>query len=112
MFQFIGSLFSSKRKQTKTPKDILAAINPGEIIAVQFKDPRTIGIVDPSGQLSKRFDPEDLIEKKLSGTLTNIRDVHGMTLIELTCNKMTGGARRERIYTLMLDELTEIRVLK
>lgn len=79
---------------------------------IRFRDPRKMGLVDPSGQLTKRYDPEDLETRTLVGTITLIFVKNGMRFFELGTTKVVGGKRKERTYTLMEDDIEKIKVLK
>lgn len=91
---------------------MLAKAQPGFIVKIKFVHPRNFGVIDPSGRLTRRFDPEDLDTCQFAGTLLRTRVDHGITLLEIATHKMVNGERRERIYTIMLDEIKELRILQ
>lgn len=80
---------------------------------ISFWDPRKMGLVDPSGQLTKRFDPEDLVTFTLTGTITNLFVSCGMHFLEMIATKVTSDGRpHTRTYTLMEDDIRELRKMR
>lgn len=110
MLSFLKKLFQKKSK--KSVSSIMETINPGEFISVRFIDPNRIGIVDPSKRLSKRFDQEDISLRIITGTLTRKFSDLGMQFIEIQATKVIDGHKKERLYTFMIDELEEAKILK
>ena len=89
----------------------MEAIPLGSYVSLTFIHPSKLGVIDPSGIITKRYDPEDLETCKLTGALTNRFPVENFVFVELSSFKMKNGSKRERIYTLMLDEIAEIKVV-
>lgn len=101
-----------KRASKKTLAEEIENIPLGEVVSLVFRDPRTMGVRDPSNRLTRRYDPEDLDTRKLTGVLTNKQVINGVMLLELAVNKITRDkGKRERLYTLMIDEIEHIKVL-
>ena len=103
MFNIFKKYFSKK----KTPKEVLKDIAIGDIVVVELKNLKEIGVVDPSGYFSKRFEPEDYDNFKLTGTLTRRYDSVGIDFIELVVVKI--NPRREKQYCIMTNEIRNIR---
>jgi len=97
-----------KKKQVR-PIDTL---NNGDFVEISFIDPRKLGVLDPSGQLTKRYDPEDLDTRCLVGTVTNVFSRMGLKFVELTVTKIVRDVRKTRTYTLMEDDLERVRILR
>jgi len=113
MFERVISFFSPKKKQnTVSVEDSFKAISPGTFIKLKFKDPRKLGLYMPSGEITRRYDPEDLDKKILIGTLLTKRNVNEIIFLEIGCFKMRNGMRVERTYTLMLEEIEHVEEIK
>lgn len=111
MLEQIKSLFSRKKKQQKPIFDILQEMPIGTSIKLKFKDPRNLGLIDPSGALNRRYDPEDLEKRIIVGTLLTKKIMNGIFFLEVGCFKMRNGMRVERTYTLLLEEIEKIDIV-
>lgn len=109
MLTFLSQIF---KRPLKAAKRDLNSLQVGDFVDLIFRDPRKMGLVDPSNQLTKRYDPEDLGTRVLVGTITNLFVQNGMRFFELGTVKVVQGQRRERVYTLMEDDIEQIKVLK
>lgn len=107
--KFLGNLFPSKQFSKKKG---LKDLSVGDYISLRFRDPRKLGLVDPSNSLTKRYDPEDLDTRILIGVISRLFETNGLRFFELGVTKVVKGQRKERIYTLMEDDIEEIRVLQ
>ena len=114
MFEQLKNLFSRKKEKLKekTVYDIINDVPIGIVLKLKFKDPRKNGYIDPSGSLTRRYDPEDLEKRILIGTLLTKRVVNGILFLEIGCFKMRNGMRVERTYTLMVEEIEHIEEVK
>jgi len=110
MFQairhFLSGVFRKSEKEI-TAKDLCL----GDYIELQINDPRTMGLVDPAGILTKRYDPEDLETLCLTGIVSHTFVVQGLFAFEMTVTKVK-PALRTRIYTIMEHDIKKIRILK
>jgi hypothetical protein len=109
IFKRLKEWFVIKSKQ---PKIRLSNLRPGNLVEIEFHDPRKMGLLDPGGQLTKRYDPDDLNTLSLIGTVTNRFQKNGLWFIELTVTKVFQGTHRTRLYTLMEDDVRNIRIIK
>lgn len=112
MFEQLKNLFSRKKEKEKTIIEIVQEAPIGITLKLKFKDPRKIGLIDPSGSLTRRYDPEDLEKRTLIGTLLTKRVVNGILFLEIGCFKMRNRMRVERTYTLMVEEIEHIQEVK
>jgi hypothetical protein len=112
MFQKLKDIFSKKRGEEKSAYDLIQEAPIGITLKLKFKDPRKNGLIDPSGSLTKRYDPEDLEKRTLIGTLLTKRVVNGIFFLEIGCFKMRNGMRVERTYTLMVEEIEHVEEVK
>jgi hypothetical protein len=112
MFEQLKNLFSRKKEKEKTILEIVQDAPIGITLKLKFKDPRKLGLIDPSGALTKRYDPEDLDKRVLIGTLLTKRVANGIFFIEIGCFKMRNGMRVERTYTLMVEEIEQVEEVK
>jgi hypothetical protein len=112
MLEAIKSLFFKEKKKTITISEKLNNISIGQVLRIKFKDPRKLGLIDPSSSLTKRYDLEDLEKRVLIGTLLTKRVVNEIFFLELGCFKMRNGMRVERTYTLMLEEIEHVEEVK
>jgi hypothetical protein len=113
MFERVISFLSTKKKQdTSSIEDTFKTISPGTVIKLKFKDPKKLGLYMPSGDITRRYDPEDLYKRILIGTLLTKRVVNGILFLELGCFKMRNGMRVERTYTLMVEEIEHVEEVK
>ncbi len=112
MFEQFKNLFSRKKEKEKTILEIVQDAPIGITLKLKFKDPRKLGLIDPSGALTKRYDPEDMDKRVLIGTLLTKRAVNGIFFIEIGCFKMRNGMRVERTYTLMVEEIEQVEEVK
>lgn len=119
LLERLGSFFSyslSFGGKSKKPKKPLVhpieTMGNGDFVEVIFRDPRKLGVLDPSGQLTKRYDPEDMETRCLVGTVTNVFARSGLRFVELTVTKIVRDVRKTRTYTLMEDDLEKVRVLR
>lgn len=112
MFEQLKNLFSRKKEKEKTIIELVQDAPIGITLKLKFKDPRKLGLIDPSGKLTKRYDPEDLEKRILIGTLLTKRVVNGILFLEIGCFKMRNGMRVERTYTLMVEEIEHIEEVK
>lgn len=92
-------------------KEQLAKADIGNTVKLKFKDPKKSGFVDPSGLMSLRFDADDLETRQLIGTVLVKKNLNGLVLIEVGCFKVRNGERRERVYTLLAEEIETIEVV-
>lgn len=101
----IRQMFQKK----KSPREFLDKhVEVGNIVTLTLKNLNEIGIYDPGGNLSKRFDPEDIKTMSLTGTLMNRFNNGGIDFIELICVKGSFGAKH---YVILVDEIQEIKKL-
>lgn len=64
MFERVFNFLSPKKKKDAVSlNDTFKKISPGTVLKLKFKDPRKLGLIDPSGALTRRYDPEDLDKK-------------------------------------------------
>lgn len=112
MFEQLKNLFSRKKEKEKTIIELVQEAPIGITLKLKFKDPRKLGFIDPSGSLTRRYDPEDLEKRILIGTLLTKRVVNGILFLEIGCFKMRNGMRVERTYTLMVEEIEHIEEVK
>ena len=112
MFERFKNIFSRKKQQEKSILDIVQDAPIGITLKLKFKDPRKLGLIDPSGALTRRYDNEDLDKRILIGTLLTKKYINGMLFIELGCFKMRNGMRVERSYTLMLEEIEHVEEIR
>lgn len=96
----------------KPNKTTINDLRLGDIIELRFRDPRKMGLLDPSGQLTKRYDPDDLQTRMLFGMVTNTFVMHGMRFFELTVTKIVNGGPQTRVYTIMEDDVESLRIVK
>ena len=109
IFSFLHKILSKKNFSTV---EKYHQINVGDIVTITLKNPHETGLVDPSKQLSKRFDPEDLETLKLTGTLTRKFHTLDIDLLEMVCVKTNFNTRRERLYCFMIDEIKDIKKIE
>ena len=115
MFEQLKNLFSRKnhkKEKEETEIDLIRGAPIGITLKIKFKDPRKLGFIDPSGSLTRRYDPEDLEKRILIGTLLTKRVVNEILFLEIGCFKMRNGMRVERTYTIMLEEIEHIEEVK
>ena len=112
MFQKLKDIFSRKKGEEKSVYDLIQEAPIGITLKLKFKDPRKNGFIDPSGSLTRRYDPEDLEKRILIGTLLTKRVVNGILFLEIGCFKIRNGMRVERTYTLMLEEIEHVEIIK
>lgn len=112
MFQKLKDIFSRKKGEEKSVYDLIQEAPIGITLKLKFKDPRKNGFIDPSGSLTRRYDPEDLEKRILIGTLLTKRVANGIIFLEIGCFKMRNEMRVERTYTLMLEEIEHIEEVK
>lgn len=110
MFNWFRNLH--RKSAPKSIDQILSNISIGRSLKIKFKDPRKLGLIDPSGAMTKRYDPEDLDTRILIGTLLTKRNSNGITFIEIGCFKIRNGMRVERTYVLMLEEIEQLEEIK
>jgi len=112
MFEQFKNFFSRKKEKEKNILEIVQDAPIGITLKLKFKDPRKLGLIDPSSALTKRYDLEDLDKRVLIGTLLTKRVANGIFFIEIGCFKMRNGMRVERIYTLMVEEIEQVEEVK
>ncbi len=112
MFSWVKNIFSKSKSESKSIEDIVKEAPIGITLKLKFKDPRKLGLIDPSGSLTKRYDPEDLEKRTIIGTLLTKKVLNGILFLELGCFKMRNGMRVERTYTLMLEEIEHVEEVK
>lgn len=110
MFNWFKNL--TKKPESKSAEQIVVEAPIGIYLKVKFKDPRKLGLIDPSGKLTRRYDPEDLEKRILIGTLLTKRVANGILFLEIGCFKMRNGMRVERTYTLMLEEIEHVEEIR
>lgn len=72
---------------------------------------KEIGISDPNGRMSLRFDEEDYQTKKITGVVTGTRTVSDVQTVEIDSIKIKNGLKTFRHYTIMLEEIKNVKVL-
>lgn len=112
MFDQFKNLFSRKKEKERSINDIVHETPIGITLKIKFKDPRKLGLIDPSGILTRRYDPEDMEKRILIGTLLTKKVVNGIFFLEIGCFKMRNNMRVERTYTLMLEEIEQVEEIK
>lgn len=112
MFSRLKNLFSQKKEKEKPILDIIQEAPIGITLKLKFKDPRKLGLIDPSGSLTRRYDNEDLDKRILIGTLLTKKYINGMLFLEIGCFKMRNGMRVERTYTLMVEEIEHVEEIR
>jgi len=105
------SIFGKKPKKVSSIKEQLSKTQIGSTVRLKFRDPRKTGLIDPSNSLSLRYDDDDLESRQIIGTILVMRNLNGLIFIEIGCFKMRNGQRRERVYTLMAEEIETIDVV-
>lgn len=112
MFEYVKNVFSRKKNKEKNVVETIHEAPIGITLKIKFKDPRNLGLIDPSEKLTRRYDPEDLEKRILIGTLLTKRVVNGILFLELGCFKIRNGMRVERTYTLMVEEIEHVEEIK
>lgn len=112
MFSWVKSILSKSKSEFKSIEDIINDAPIGITLKIKFKDPRKMGLIDPSAALTKRYDPEDLERRVLIGTLLTKKVFNSILFLEIGCFKMRNGMRVERTYTLMLEEIEHVEEVK
>lgn len=107
MFERFINLLSRKKKQQYFVD--IKEIDLGTNVRIYFKDPRKIGIIN--NDVILRYDPDDIEKKYITGTLTNRKHIRDMIFIEVGTFKFFNGQRKERLYTLMNDEIEKVEIL-
>lgn len=105
MFENLKKIFFREKKPVIDVKNI----ELGTHVRIHFKDPRYIGLIN--ADMTMRYDPDDIQKKYITGTLTSRKNVRDIIFIEVGAFKYSNGQRRERIYTLMNDEIEKIEVI-
>lgn len=112
----LGSLIAHIKnwffKGRKSSSPQLRDLRVGDFVEIKFNDPRKMGLLDPSSILTKRYDSEDLDTMTLTGIITNTFTNCNMRFVELTVTKIVNGVSRTRLYTLMEDDIKNIRMVK
>lgn len=104
-------MFKKKPKEVLSIKGQLTKIEIGKIVRLIFKDPRKSGFIDPTGSFGLRFDADDLETRQITGAILLKKNLNGLIIVEIGCFKMFNGQRRERVYTLMAEEIETIEVV-
>lgn len=104
-------MFKKKPKKIVSIKEQLSKADIGNTVRLKFRDPKKAGFIDPTGSLSLRFDADDLETRQITGTILLKKNLDGLIIIEIGCFKMSNGQRRERVYTLMAEEIETIEVV-
>lgn len=104
-------MFKKKPKKVSSIKEQLFKADIGNTVRLKFKDPKKAGFIDPTGSLSLRFDADDLETRQITGTILLKKSLNGLILIEVGCFKVRNGQRRERVYTLLAEEIETIEVI-
>lgn len=112
MLDFVKTIFSRKKEKQKSINDIVQQYCIGTTLKIKFIDPRKLGLIDPSGGLTRRYDPEDLDKRIIIGTLLTKRSANGILFLEIGCFKMRNGMRVERTYTLMVEEIEHVEEIR
>ena len=112
MFEYVKNIFFRKTSKEKNVIEVAQEAPIGITLKIKFKDPRKIGVIDPSSTLTRRYDSEDLEKRTLIGTLLTKRVVNGILFLEIGCFKMRNGMRVERTYTLMVEEIEHVEEVK
>ncbi len=107
MIDWFKKVFKKKKKEEKHID--IRNIELGTHLRLYIKDPRTIGIIN--ADMSLRYDPDDIQKKQITGTLTNRKNVRDIIFLELGTYKFINGERRERLYTLMSEEIDKVEIL-
>lgn len=107
MINWFKTIFKKQKKQEQQidVKDI----ELGTHLRLYFKDPRSIGIIN--SDMTLRYDPDDIQKKFITGALTNRKNVRDIIFLELATYKYLNGERRERVYTLLNEEIEKIEIL-
>jgi hypothetical protein len=111
MFNWVKSIFGKSKSEPKSLEDIVNEAPIGITVKLTFKDPRKVGLIYPPGEITRRYDPEDLEKRIIIGTLLTKRFVNGILFLEIGCFKMRNGMRIERTYTLMFEEIEKVELL-
>lgn len=104
MIQWFKKVF-----KTKTNVINVNDIELGTHVRFYIRDPKIFGIINAN--MSYRYDPDDLEKKYITGTLTNRICVRDLTFLEVGTYKHVAGERRERVYTLLAEEIEKIEIL-
>lgn len=105
------SFFKRKPAKTISVREQLSSLQIGSTARLKFRDPKKSGFIDPSGSMSLRFDEDDLVSRQLVGTVLLKKNLNGLLLLEIGCFKVRNGERRERVYTLLAEEIETIEVV-
>lgn len=104
MIDWIKNVFKKKTKVVD-----LKDIELGSHVRFYIRDPKAFGIVNVNQ--SYRYDPDDLEKKYITGTLTNRICVRDLMFLEVGTYKHISGERRERVYTVLSEEIEKIEIL-
>ena len=104
------SIFSKKKPEISLKEQLSKAV-VGSMVRLRFRDPKKTGFIDPSGSMSLRFDEDDLETRQITGTVLLKKNLNGLMIIEVGCFKVFNGQRRERVYTLLAEEIENFDVV-
>jgi hypothetical protein len=106
---FLQKLFGRK---TKTIKEIIEELSVGDLVLVEYKHPKEIGIVDGNNLTHTRLNLAEVEKRKIKGTITALRKESRplrSTLIEVASYDSAAMPGQLRKFLFLDDEIKEIR---
>ena len=94
---FLSVLKEAFFPKPKTTKQTLDELSTGDIVRLRYKDPREIGILNPNQSAFIRFNPNEMINRVIKGTVTKLwfeQPPLNTRLIEITLVKDQGNIRK------------------
>lgn len=100
-FRRFFNFFFAKEENTKTNSEILDHVSTGDIVRLSFKDPRKMGVVTNNATTYIRFNPNELTDRLVKGTVTRLwfeGQALNTRLIEVAVIREQGSVIRKMLF--------------
>jgi len=111
MFDFITKFFKRKNKE-KTVIEIIQQLQIGDLVVVEYKHPKQIGITSGETLSYTRLNREEINNRKIRGAVSAIRNKdlsHGMIIVEITTFESPAMPGKSRKMLFLLEEIDTIK---
>lgn len=100
------------RKKEKTPEETFAELKLGDLVSVEYRHPKEIGIVTGESLTYTRLNHEEIDNRKIRGTISSIRNKDlplKMMVVEVSTYESPAMPGTLRRFLFLAEEISKIK---
>lgn len=101
-----------KTKKEKTPQEVFSELKLGDLVSVEYRHPKEIGILSGQSLTFTRLNREELDNRKIRGTISSIRNKDlplKMMIVEVSTFESPAMPGTLRKFLFLAEEISKIK---